>query len=149
MTQKNKTLLIIGLLVTPLFVLSTIGIGLIGVGSFRTVSDVELGGQTAEKQIEIGILDSGDNYDLTHLSGETVDKALERLSIENEQFVYQYEEYPFGIFVTKINNLEPEDDQFWKFFVNGEESQVGVSDYVLNPGDKIEFKLEKIENYGN
>ena len=52
-----------------------------------------------------------------------------------------------GEFVESINGKSPEADQFWALYVNGEQAQVGASDYKPINGDNIEWKLEKITNY--
>ncbi|WP_225743421.1 DUF4430 domain-containing protein [Marinilactibacillus sp. Marseille-P9653] len=47
-------------------------------------------------------------------------------------------------FITAINGLEQKDDKkaYWLFDINGEFSQVGAGDYVLEEGDEITWKLE-------
>jgi hypothetical protein len=44
-----------------------------------------------------------------------------------------------GIFITGFNGVEVEGNHFWEFKVNGEGSEVGVSSYVVQQGDMIEF----------
>ena len=47
-------------------------------------------------------------------------------------------------FVTKINDLSADKSsrEFWAFYINGKQSQVGAGSYILNEGDKIEWKIE-------
>ncbi len=52
-----------------------------------------------------------------------------------------------GEFVESINNKKPESDEFWAFYVNGKQAQVGAGDYKPVNGDSIEWKLEKITSY--
>jgi hypothetical protein len=44
-----------------------------------------------------------------------------------------------GIFITGFNGVEVEGNHFWEFKVNGEGSDVGVSTYIVQQGDVIEF----------
>ena len=49
-----------------------------------------------------------------------------------------------GEFVSEINGVAPDANHFWSFYVNGEQSQVGASQYITKSTDTIEWKLEKI-----
>lgn len=69
------------------------------------------------------------------------------LLINNHQIIYQ--EYDFGIFLEGIDGLKGDQENFWAVYVNGEKSETGISDIVLNEGDIIEFKYEAIEESFN
>lgn len=47
-------------------------------------------------------------------------------------------------YVTQIANIAADEakKQFWAFYVNGKQAEVGAGSYVLQDGDKIEWKLE-------
>lgn len=45
-------------------------------------------------------------------------------------------------YVTKINGYTAKDNEFWAFYVNGEQAQVGAGSYVTKTGDNIEWKIE-------
>lgn len=47
--------------------------------------------------------------------------------------------------VTSINGRKANDSshEFWAFYVNGQEAQVGPSSYTTKDSDKIEWKIEK------
>ena len=47
-------------------------------------------------------------------------------------------------FITKINNREADKNkrEFWAFYVNGKQAQVGAGSYILHQSDKIEWKIE-------
>lgn len=49
-----------------------------------------------------------------------------------------------GEMVVGINGVKPAKDEFWAFYVNGQSSNVGASSYITKNDDKIEWKLEKI-----
>lgn len=67
------------------------------------------------------------------------------LEVLQENAEIDFEESELGIFVTSINSIAGNDDYYWAFYVNGEYARKGVADTVLNTGDLIEFKYEKIE----
>jgi hypothetical protein len=69
------------------------------------------------------------------------------LLINNHQIIYQ--EYDFGIFLEGIDGLKGDQHNFWAIYVNGEKSDIGISDIILNDGDIIEFKYEAIEESFN
>lgn len=45
-------------------------------------------------------------------------------------------------FVNAINDVKPDDRQFWAFYVDGQQASVGAKDYVTKNGQRIEWKLE-------
>lgn len=57
----------------------------------------------------------------------------------------KYKKYDFGFFIESINDLPGDNENFWAFYLNGEKSQSGADSVVVNPGEVIEFKYEKIE----
>jgi len=69
------------------------------------------------------------------------------LLVSNHRIIYQ--EYDFGIFLEGIDGLKGDQENFWAIYVNGEKSEVGISDIILNQGDLIEFKYEAIETAAN
>jgi len=48
-------------------------------------------------------------------------------------------------YVISINGKETksENKEFWAFYINGKQAEVGVGSYELKNGDKIEWKIEK------
>jgi hypothetical protein len=47
-------------------------------------------------------------------------------------------------FVTKIDDRKADTTkkEFWAFYVNGKQAQVGAGSYILQSNDKIEWKIE-------
>ena len=79
--------------------------------------------------------------DTKFTAGETLfDVMLEKT--EEEDLVLKYEEYgDLGALITQIGNDQNGiDDKFWQFWVNGKYSQVGVSYYVVQGSDIIEWR---------
>lgn len=70
--------------------------------------------------------------------------ALELLKSNNivETKVYS----GVGEMVVSIDGVKPADSsEFWAFYVEGKQAQVGADQYVTKDGEKIEWKLEKIQ----
>jgi hypothetical protein len=55
----------------------------------------------------------------------------------------QYTDYggDLGIFITSFNGIAASSNQYYEFRVNGASSSVGVSSYICNVGDVLEFVL--------
>lgn len=76
-------------------------------------------------------------------------KVNENASAEaalDEYFEATYEVYTWGKMLLTLSyqtyKLEPGDQEFIAFYVNGESSMVGVSDYFVKDNDILAFKLE-------
>lgn len=48
-----------------------------------------------------------------------------------------------GWMITSVNGIaeNPTTGQFWKYFVNGQFVETGADKYIVNKGDKIEWRL--------
>jgi hypothetical protein len=57
----------------------------------------------------------------------------------------EYTEYDFGTFVESINGVKGDDKNFWAFYLNDEKSQTGADQTILQKGDKVEWRYEKIQ----
>ena len=102
----------------------------------------QAGGTSEESQIP----NEGNDVVPTVFSYEGVEgkTALELLKatflVETQSFG------DMGEFVTAINGVDADTSaQFWAFYLNGEQSQVGASTYVTKSTDKIEWRLEEIK----
>lgn len=93
--------------------------------------------QNAEKQLQ--------NTQSVKYEGETGRTALEILK---ERYTVETKEFSgIGEYVTSINGKkEDAGKNFWAFYVNGKQSQVGASQYPTKTGEVIEWKLELIKN---
>lgn len=94
--------------------------------------------------VEIGIDYAGqktkDAYSTNVETGQSAWEAIKKaVGIEN----VQYTDYGgnLGIFITGFNGINATGNQFYEFRVNGTSSQVGVSSYICNNADKLEFVL--------
>lgn len=82
-------------------------------------------------------------YTYNFVEGKSVLDVLKELDNLNEDLSVAYTEDPtFGAYINNFNNYELDtSSQFWEFLVNGEQSTVGISSYIVSPGDSIEFKI--------
>ncbi len=49
-----------------------------------------------------------------------------------------------GLFITAINGLAGDNQNYWAFYLNDQYAQTGISQTVLKKGDKITLVYEKI-----
>ena len=47
-----------------------------------------------------------------------------------------------GKFVEEINGLKSSQNKYWIYYINGKEANVGISNYKINPGDVVSWKLK-------
>lgn len=69
-------------------------------------------------------------------SGQDGKNALELL-----QSTHQVDVSAQG-FVNAIDGRKPGDHQFWAYYVNGKQADVGAKEYQAKTGETIEWKLE-------
>lgn len=84
------------------------------------------------------MLDDEYVVETTALSFTDGDTAFDLLQAVAE---VEFEETDYGPFITGINGQTPEGDDYWGFFINGVEAQVGAADYTLQNGDNVLFKI--------
>ncbi|HUD09206.1 MAG TPA: DUF4430 domain-containing protein [Patescibacteria group bacterium] len=94
--------------------------------------------------IQIGIDYAGqktaDSYSTTVSQGQSAwDAVASAVGLSN----LQYTDYggDMGIFITGFNGITAASNQYFEFRVNGVSSNVGVSSYKCNDGDKLDFVL--------
>jgi len=87
-----------------------------------------------------------EKYCVLHEEDKNAFDVLKKLADEDEDFSFDYDESEFGVFINSLNNYHPDiESRFWAFYVNGEMSIVGVSDYMVNKGDELGFRVEEVE----
>jgi len=106
----------------------------VGTGCSLTTT-VNFNSSTDDKNLNL----SATNTDLgtsVQYSGQDGKSALELLRAG-----YQVEASNQG-FVTAIDGTKPGNQQFWAFYVNGKQAEVGAKDYQTHNTDSVEWKLE-------
>ena len=89
----------------------------------------------------------GQEYALKVSQGSTVYDAM-NLASETSRWSFQGKSFgDLGFFVEEINGVSQDHSQqmYWIYSINGKKSQVGVSQYKLQPGDIISWTYEKEE----
>jgi hypothetical protein len=91
----------------------------------------------------INTLEVGDeNYSSAYKQNRSVYELMVDLQM-SDGLEFEATDYgpSLGYFVQSISGRRG-DDEYWSFYVNGDLAKVGVSSYVLDPGDKVEWRLE-------
>lgn len=88
-------------------------------------------------------------YKLNFTEGENVYEVLNRAMVENQDLKVVFDDFEIdgetAFFITTINGYDPStESKFWSFYVNDEQSQVGISDYEPKAEDTISFKVEVV-----
>jgi len=47
-----------------------------------------------------------------------------------------------GRFIEEINGIRMTKEKYWIYYVNNKKANIGISNYKINPGDKISWKYE-------
>lgn len=75
--------------------------------------------------------------------GATVASVMQQLAATNNSFTYTTKTYPgLGFFVESINGKANSGTAYWFLYVNGQETQTGMSSTTVHPGDVIEWKYQ-------
>jgi transcriptional regulator len=85
------------------------------------------------------------NYEIKQ--GKTIFDLMQNLKETNNNFDFKYQESNIGVFVEEINGIKNDlnNNKFWIYKINDKEAEVGVSSYILQGGEKIEFEYQTIE----
>jgi len=80
-------------------------------------------------------------------SATTVYNLMQFASADSRQpFLFETKDYgSMGLFIDSINGLKnnPQTGEYWIYYVNGESAKIGISNYIVKPGDIIEWRYEK------
>ena len=97
-------------------------------------------GLSVQIGIDYGGEKSSDSYTTTLSSSQTAwDAVVAAVGIGN----IAYTDYggDLGYFITAFNGISADANQYFEFRVNGVSSNIGVSGYKCNDGDKLDFVL--------
>lgn len=63
---------------------------------------------------------------------------------DSEKITFESKNYSgIGQFIYSINGIKSDGSNYWIYYINGNEAQIGVSSYKLKDNDQIEWKFEK------
>jgi len=92
------------------------------------------------------ILKLNDNeYKISLAPSSSVLDLMNALQIRGDIKFQGHESAGLGFFVESINGLKNFTDHtsYWIYYINGKSASVGISNYILKPGDIITWKYEK------
>ena len=123
-------------------VLGLIALAIVLAGAFALTRNAEAPEQNTNTEESENNEQSAQTVTVSY-QGEEGKTALELLRVNHQ---VETEEFSgLGEFVTAINGIKAGDSHFWAFYVNGQQAQVGASQYETKNSDQIEWKLEKIQ----
>lgn len=93
-------------------------------------------------QIRVDLLAEGKSYAITVTPGSTIYDAMVMLAGAGTLEFKATHYIGLGYFVQEINGRKNTGGNYWILYINGLYSAVGVSQYILKEGDKIEWKYE-------
>jgi len=101
----------------------------------------------SEFQNPITLKVSGEEYNTELKPDTTVYELMQNLSASSvKSFIFSGKDYSAGMgyFVTGINGIknDPQTGKYWIYYINGESAKIGISNYIINKGDIIEWKYE-------
>lgn len=101
----------------------------------------------ARNKIEIKIVVLGQAYPLSVPAKTTLYEAMVILSKDQsieQSFSFTTKNFPgLGQFVESINGAPNESRKYWMYYINGKQGSIGVSNYIVEAGDIVEWKREK------
>ncbi len=93
--------------------------------------------------IGITFSDGTESYSVDVKDGSTVYDAMLTLA-STTSFSFKSQYYSgLGYFIKEINGKPNGNGAYWTLYVNGKYSNVGASQYKLQPSDSVEWKYEK------
>lgn len=88
-----------------------------------------------------------EEYKLNIPENSTVYEMMQLLTASSiKPFIFKTKEFTgLGHFVESINGVKNDGKtgKYWIYYINGESAQVGISNYIIQKEDKIEWKYEK------
>lgn len=91
------------------------------------------------------------SFEVTANDRTLVDKALELKPPVNafealkQATKVEYEQYPFGVFITSVAGLKAGTGQYWAIYVNDLYAEKGIDQFELTKDTKMKLVLEEIK----
>ena len=99
---------------------------------------------TPENQVSAALIVGDKKYETSVPENSSVYDLMEKLQKESD-FRFSGKNYPeLGFFVEEINGKKnnPQNSQYWIYYINGQEANLGVSAMKVKQGDIITWKYE-------
>lgn len=78
----------------------------------------------------------------TFVASESGQTALDLLTTQAQ---VQSKTYGFGTFIEGINGVLGNNEQYWAFYVNDQYANEAADKIILQPGDRVSFRLQPVE----
>jgi len=124
-----------------------LGIGLsVSIAQDRTVGTIGKNSNVLPK-VKAHLFIQDVEYEIFVTQGST---AYDLLEIAAKQYGLRFEGRDFmglGFFVEELDGVaeNPREQMHWIYYINNEKAKVGVSSYVIQPNDVIQWRYEKSE----
>jgi len=140
---KSSTKIILGF-VTTIFLIASVFIAQQFVSKSQQSEQLrDQSSQITENQEKVNAPeDSESAIEITLVAEQDNTNAYELLTQTHEVVS---DEYDFGVFVVGIDGITADEEYYWAFYVNDEYASAGVQETVLQAGDSMSFRFEKIE----
>jgi len=128
--------------------ISIIGIGILGINTRLEIEKLTLASVIRIVPIEKHttlIIDDGIG-DIQTFKMEVGEETTVFDLLKQTGMTLDYTEYDIGIFINSIGDVQnnKEEKKNWMYYINGESAKQGVGKQIVKPGDKIEFRFEKV-----
>jgi len=102
-------------------------------------------GAAVSSQGKTAVFYAGDKkYDVEIKDNESVYDLMNSLK-EKGRLSFSGKDYKgAGFFVEEINGIKnsTKDNKYWIYYINGKSANIGISQYIIKPGDNISWKYE-------
>ncbi|MCM2339291.1 MAG: DUF4430 domain-containing protein [Burkholderiales bacterium] len=94
-----------------------------------------------KKLIKITVEINDKKYESTLPENSNIYEHMEQLQKEGK-VTFKYKNYPgMGKFIEEINNIK-NGEKSWIYYVNNKKATIGISNYKIENGDVVSWKLE-------
>lgn len=136
----------------PILAITLVLTAAIGVGVYTNYTNSQANVLSASANGEMRSVTIKVNIDPVAEYTYSIDKTSNAISIlqdlENsiQGFSFDTKSFGTGESITTVNNIvADETTEFWEIKINGQPTQVGISQLEINPGDALEFNLIKFQ----
>lgn len=78
-------------------------------------------------------------------TGELTAFSFLKIVAEENNIDLQTKQYDFGVFVESIAGKKSNQKKAWVYYINGDSANEAADKYLVQPGDKIEWKYKQPE----
>jgi len=98
----------------------------------------------AIRVIQTASLEKNYNYDFNLHQTDSLLDLFNTLDFTSNEFSVVCKDFDFGKMITTVNGYTANNNEFWNLKLNGQDAQVGISELVVKPGDKVELILTSL-----